>query len=157
MILNPSFEIQHHSGFPDSYLIRFGNGGSVLSDPNHSVSGYSSIRLVHPGAIIHGNSQQSQNDNLLIAGVDSFLGTRVVGNVTYVASVYAKGKVDGLQVSVTTCFGTVSTTVATTWNEIRIVGSSTESVLCSLSFSLLEEGTVWIDSFSIRERNVDAG
>jgi len=32
MILNPSFEIQSHTGFPNSFMLTYNVGGSVISD-----------------------------------------------------------------------------------------------------------------------------
>lgn len=146
MVLNPSFEIQHHTGFPDSYLIKYGNGGSALSDPTFAHSGYTSIRLINPGILSTGGSL-----DLLLAGVESFLGARVIGNLTHTVSVFARGNTVGLPLEISSCVGTLQTTLTTAWSEYRVVGSVINSVLCSVKVTLAQPGTAWIDSISLRE------
>jgi len=183
LILNPSFELQNHVGFPDSYLIRYGNGGNVLSDSSTSITGYNSLRLIHPGQIIHRpnsssssssststsssssqlqshlnsktSSHKDDSDELLIAGIDSFLGSKVVGNNTYIASIYAKGSQAGLIGEFScSCFNNggsvLRISLETVWTRYEIIDTPIQSALCSLRFFLLEQGTAWIDSLSLR-------
>jgi len=185
LILNPSFEIQHHTGFPDSYLLHYGQGGSVLSDtayeyPAHTPppaqphpqlnlspplpisrsnryahTGYTSLRLVHPGVIEHQNAARGDQSDLAVSGLQSFLNSRVHGNATYTASVFARGDKTDLGLEITTCFGSLLTRLTTDWSEYRVVGSAVNNTLCSVKVSLVEQGTAWVDSISLWEGKRD--
>jgi len=155
LILNPSFEIQHHVGFPDSYLVRYGDGGSVLSDSWNRVNGYNSIRLINPGLIIHKKGEKKEDkptkDNeLLIAGVESFLGSRLYANNTYIATVYAKAETDGAELEFGGCIGTRTVTLTRDWQPHGIIGTVTADMLCSIRCFLLNQGIAYIDALSLR-------
>ena len=97
LVLNPSFEVQSSAGRPDSYLLTYGLGSSVLADAFDASDGYYSVRVINTGT--------ATSSSVGVAGISSFLGSRIVGNASYVAGIDARGASDGVRLEIQTCVG----------------------------------------------------
>ncbi len=152
MVLNPDFENQHHTGIPDSHLQIYDEGGSVLSDSRTSVSGYYSLRLIHPGQILKDNNSKNKQMSYRVTGIETYNGLKIEANQTYISSIYIKAKEDQVaRVRITTCNWFTEVQVTSEWEPYKLIGKSDINQLCNMKVELLEQGTVWIDLISVQK------
>ena len=145
LLWNPSFEVQHNLGYPDSFVPYFGRGSSVRPDSRVALDGYYSLRVTNAYPLTEGAVPE--------AGVDAFRNINAVADDVMRVAVYAWTNAAAPQTVAlgVDCAGDEEFTLpANEWVLLEATLVAKETMLCAATLRLVSQGTVWFDMFTVQ-------